>query len=653
MESSALPAHRSAFRRILPWLLTLAPGVIMLLLVLKHMVNIPFLDDWAFVDMDEKAAAGTLTMHDFFAGHMEHRVAWLRAVLLLIHKMWPGDYTKETLLTFLFLPGTAWMVHLLMKRTTGEGFRAWWPVMLLMNLAIFTPVQYQIILWPLLFQVTCLTFFLGTILVSLMSKLPLWARFLIGLGSLLCGLLSFGTGIIFFIIPIPLIVLADIFPSKRSRWIYLAVWLATFAVTSYLYFHDLKNEAEPRFANKQEVGDDTMLKRDIMEIFHRPGAALLFVLRMLGTHLARGSGFAMMDQGLVMGAICMAVFWLGVWFWWANRKDRKLHDAVLLWLCYGSYSIGSAILIAMGRLKETASGDNALSARYVIHAVPLTVALLAILWFMARHFSVQRPALAPRIRQISTGLVTAYVMMQTFLWAYGARCMEVWSSSRLRNATNTLFFKTRVPIEQDLAPNRVPATHADDLGLLDPPMLQDRRLDNFSIVRNFANPNNALLDTVDFDIGVDRKMYLEVRGYACLDRRQRVADGVFLTYRDKTDGHWEIFYILQVRALPLYLADTIGRDLQHIFVPGRKLQHEALAAFSTYADLADLMKDHDLPEGDNEIMAWAYDGRHHQVAPMQGLFRFNAEKQETQRLDEKWTPEQRLQFLQLEKQKRK
>jgi hypothetical protein len=536
-----------------------------------------------------------------------------------------------------------------MKRTTGEGFRSWWVPMALMNLAIFTPVQYQIVLWPLLFQVTCLTFFLGAILVSLMSNLPLWARFSIGLVCVLCGLLSFGTGIILFLVPAPLIVLTDAIAQKRLRWPYLAAWLAAFAVFSLLYFHDLKNEAAPKFANKQEIGDDTMVQRNISELFHRPGDAILFVLRMLGTHFARGSGFAMMHQGLVAGVISMALFGAACWYWWRHRDDASLNRALLPWLMYGSYSVSAAILVAMGRLKETSSGDNALSARYVIHSVPLTVALIAMAWMITRHLGAQRPQLPPRISRITTSAVCLYVMAQVFLWGHGARCMEVWSSSRLRNATNTMFFKTHVPIEQDLAPNRVIAVQADDLGLLNPPMLKNRRLDNFEIADWFLTENNAMLDTVDFDIGSDRKMYLEIRGYACLERRQRVADGVFLTYRDKTDGHWEIFYVLQVRALPLYLAETIGRDLQHIFIPGRKLQQEALASFAAYADLADLMKDRDLPEGDSEVMAWAFDGRRRRVIPMRGFFHFNPEKRETGRIDGKMGDAERLSFLGLDK----
>ena len=550
--------------------------------------------------------------------------------MLLLHHLWPGDYTKETLLTFLFLPLTAWMAHLLMVRTTGTEFRSWWPVMALMNLAIFTPVLYQIVLWPMLFEVTCLTFFLGALLVSLTSKLPAVVKFVLGAACALGALLSFGTGVLLFVIPLPVIVLADVFRSKRERWIYFAAWLVLSAVSIFLYFHDLKNEVDPRFANKLEFGDDAMLQRNFTEIFHRPGAALVFVLRMMGTHFARGTGFAMMDLGLITGAVSFGLFVIAGGFWWKNRRDAKLNNALLPWLAYGSYAIGSALLVAMGRLKETVSGDNSLSARYVIHALPLTVALLALAWIIGKTLCERNVVLAPRVKNVLTGAACAYVVAQIFFWGYGARCMEVWSSSRLRNATNMMFFKTRVPIEGTIAPNNVLAKEANQLQLLNPLMLGDARLDNFELAGSFIIPNHALLDTMDFDQSYDGNEYLEVRGYACLDRRRRVADGVFLTRRDRSDGHWEIFRVIQVQAMPLYLEETIGRDMQHIFQPaGRRLHQEALSGFASYVPLEDV------PEGENEVMAWAFDYRKQKVFPMLGFFKVDREKKTVTRLDEK------------------
>src|SRR4051794_11134431 len=72
-----------------PLLLVLWPAWALWGLIGHHAINAPFLDDFSFVAFLEKAAHGQLTLHDFFAANMEHRTAWTRVVLLIIHKLWP------------------------------------------------------------------------------------------------------------------------------------------------------------------------------------------------------------------------------------------------------------------------------------------------------------------------------------------------------------------------------------------------------------------------------------------------------------------------------------------------------------------------------------------------------------------------------------
>ncbi|HEY2573697.1 MAG TPA: hypothetical protein VGH65_06500, partial [Verrucomicrobiaceae bacterium] len=92
-----------AARGFLRWLLVITPPLALLLLIRDTAVNIPFLDDWMFVHMFEKERAGTLTLHDFFAVQMEHRMAFVRAVILLLHKAWPTDYTTWMWVSWLLL----------------------------------------------------------------------------------------------------------------------------------------------------------------------------------------------------------------------------------------------------------------------------------------------------------------------------------------------------------------------------------------------------------------------------------------------------------------------------------------------------------------------------------------------------------------------
>ena len=109
-------------KAVLPFVIVLLPLLVLRELVRRHAVNIPFLDDWMYVSMDEKVKDGTLTLHDFFAAQMEHRMAFVRAVIMLFHQWWPADYVKQMMLSVALLTLTFANIATLVKMTTREAF---------------------------------------------------------------------------------------------------------------------------------------------------------------------------------------------------------------------------------------------------------------------------------------------------------------------------------------------------------------------------------------------------------------------------------------------------------------------------------------------------------------------------------------------------
>jgi hypothetical protein len=330
---------------------------------------------------------------------------------------------------------------------------------------------------------------------------------------------------------------------------------------------------------------------------------------------------AVMDASLFIGGLSFFL-WAGAWvYWWRRFGDPDLRRRLLVWLVFGSYSVGAAALIAMGRLWATRSGENAISARYVIHAVPLTVALVVLLWVIAHDVKHRYPSIAKRATQATLGFAVALLMLQCVSWAHGCRMMAVWGSSRLRGAANTLFYNTIFHLEGDIAANRTYARRANELGLLKPPMLKNTRLDNFTISPQPLNVNTAqfseltveeVYESEESDV---KKPFMVARGYASLPARARVADAVIFTRIDPSDGHWEIFHVAQVAGLPLYLIETISRDMQFIHLPGSHFAQEGVGAFEARFDPVQ-----HLPPGEHVISAWALDYRQQVVYPMSGYF---------------------------------
>lgn len=629
----------SAISRSLPWLLIITPAVFLFLLMRDHLVNIPYLDDFMFQPMFEKAAKGFvftmarddnhLTLHDFFLVQMEHRMAFVRAIIMLRHHFWPHDITVENWFTFGLLVITAVNVGVMLKKTAGTGFKFWWPLMALASFAIFSPVQYQIVLWAMMFQVAVPACALSTTLVALMSnRLPIWAKWLIGVVAAECATLSFAAGILVWLLPLPAILWGMGLPKGRVRWYYLGIWLLAFAVTMALYFHDLHNEVDGPFAYKQD--EVKTMDRNVGAMLKSPGKSILFVLHFVGGTLGRGWPKSIMTLAYITGLLSLVLLLVACLFWLRKFKNDDLRERLLPWICFGSYSFGAASMVAMGRVWATSTGDNAISPRYTIHTVPLTISLVVMGFIVLKYLSETYPTKVRTFTKVAASLFTVIVCFHVASWFHGRRFMETWESARLRMATNTMFFKEfRVTLHAMIAPNKRRARDMDDAGTLGLKMTHSNMVSQFK--RNRKQLSETTACWTDFTINTYDRV-CTASGYACLRHRHRVADGVFLTYKDQK-GEWVIFTLAQVQAMPIFLSETIGRDLQNIQVPGDFVEGEGLSGFRVEIPFDQLPKAPDL-----EVAAWAFDFREKTAYPMAGRFRVDTVNGFARRMDKNLAP---------------
>ena len=58
------------------------PALILLIDIRVFAVNVPFMDDWQFVPLLEKAKNGTLTFQELVAPHDEHRLLLPRIIII-------------------------------------------------------------------------------------------------------------------------------------------------------------------------------------------------------------------------------------------------------------------------------------------------------------------------------------------------------------------------------------------------------------------------------------------------------------------------------------------------------------------------------------------------------------------------------------------
>jgi hypothetical protein len=91
------------FRPIVGKALLIFFGVLPALLLLADIrafaVNIPFMDDWQFVPLLEKAKNGNLTFRELWAPHDEHRLLLPRIIIIVSMFATGGDYRVQSFIT--------------------------------------------------------------------------------------------------------------------------------------------------------------------------------------------------------------------------------------------------------------------------------------------------------------------------------------------------------------------------------------------------------------------------------------------------------------------------------------------------------------------------------------------------------------------------
>ena len=126
------------------------PAYFLLADIRRFAVDVPFMDDWQFIPLVEKARDGTLKFEDLWAPHDEHRLLIPRIVIIASMLVSGGDYRLQCAITFGVVAVISGCLLWLLVRLKGWTLRVAW-AWLLMNIALFSPIQFHNWLWPMQF----------------------------------------------------------------------------------------------------------------------------------------------------------------------------------------------------------------------------------------------------------------------------------------------------------------------------------------------------------------------------------------------------------------------------------------------------------------------------------------------------------------------
>lgn len=587
--------------QILALLVILLPAALMFYLVQQNVVNTPHYDDFTFLEDWLKYKQGTLTWSDLFSVHLEHRVTVPRMLAVGLHILGGSDLRWQNGFTLLMLLGTLWNIVVIWRRTTGATISGSWFPLLLMSSTLFCAVQWQMLLWPILFEITVPLFCITLMARIWAGRMNAWAA--LGWTLLLCAIcmLCFANGPVVLCLPIFCLWLQRPEMDNKLRWTLLGVWFAAAALAVYLYFFTNYHNAVPsQFAYWY---DDKMTAADTIKAFlndpklstwGKVEKAFNFVMAALGSHLSRGLHWNNLFLAQWMGMISVALFAAAVAWMLKKWTDADLRRKLGPWIVLGLYSGGTATFIMLGRVGRTVSGTMAITPRYMTHAVPLTIALIALVWILGHR-------LAPRWRLLGAGIGGMFLMLSCVEWVYGSQRMELWQNARLQGRALIMFAKVFEPYAYLGQVSGVGDYGAevikelDQVGQSPVPLLDNRLLSQFHVSSKTLFYRQGQFQTLN----LTKEGGLEAHGFAELPA-QRPADLILFTTKNSA-GQEEIFGLTYLVRFPMYWNGATLKDDDWLSMPPMTAEYYARWEGPVY------LYKNQLPPTGAPIKTWALD----------------------------------------------
>lgn len=137
---------RERLGSLLSWLAILTPPLLLIILLIKYSVNVPFWDSWELVPLFEKINNGTVQFSDYFAQHNEHRLLFPRLIMagLAVFSQWNAFYEIATSV-ILALIAYGFLISLVYRFLQQKTHRI--AAIVLIGFVFFSPIQFENWMW--------------------------------------------------------------------------------------------------------------------------------------------------------------------------------------------------------------------------------------------------------------------------------------------------------------------------------------------------------------------------------------------------------------------------------------------------------------------------------------------------------------------------
>jgi hypothetical protein len=549
------------------------PAFFLLADIRAFAVNIPFMDDWQFVPLLEKAKNGSLTFADVWAPHDEHRLLLPRSIIVISMFATGGDYRVQSLITFSVVAVISACLLWLMVRLDGSRSSVLW-TWVLANIALFSPIQFHNWLWPMQFAYFLPYTFLALCFCALYARVPALPKFVLAAIFALAGNFSFVQGNLIWPAALPIILFAPKILEKGVRRNFAIAWVVLGTVAVTFYFWGLEhNAAISEYAYGHDGVPPTI--STLRQLREHPANTIfrmgLFVLGMFGNSIARGfpvSNNLVFSQ--ICGAIVLMLALIGLAMAW---RRRLFFNHALPWACLLLFTFLTAAFVCVGRVWR--GQYQPLTPRYTTFGAFCIVALIALLStaFSRLEKELNRfdsvPVRWSYVVSWTQGLLVGlYLCVQGVNWTYGQHLMAEWNLTRW-HARARLHFLGKLPTYS--GPNllggneeiiAVMAGSLEKLGMLQPPRAADLRI---SALGREVTSEGAKRGR--FEQLANRSSKGWRASGSALSIRGRSADAVILGVQN-ADGEWMAIAGGTPVSPPRYLAKSTRMDWEFLALSG-------------------------------------------------------------------------------------
>ncbi|MEM0896122.1 MAG: hypothetical protein AAGJ79_04485 [Verrucomicrobiota bacterium] len=421
---------------VVAWL----PAVVTIVFVDESSVNIPVWDDFERIPLLEKYEAGELTLGFLISPHIEHRILIPRLIILANYEWGGGDIRNEVWVILGSLLMTSMALAALVLRTRGARASSWL-IVFLINLTIFSLIQYQNLCWAIQTAFVLPLMFLALTLLTLHSRWPSGWRFglcvLWAMGATFC----FTHGLVLWLLVFGYFLLSPDFASMRSRVVTTGIWGAVAAAVFGLYFHDLSSTSHPVHSYFQAPGATPPGLEGILVGANEVERVKGYAMNALGSQFSRYVFAPPKEIAPVTGAVQLVLFVLaaatGVGVCLARRDKESWRD-LLPWMALGGYVLVTVLIMALGR--SHMGLGRSMSPRYISITLYLTVALLVLLPLVVMLVS-RKGVFRSCCRAAGYLAAGMFLGLQVWNGVYGAVSLRHWCDSRWQSLMPMSFYR--------------------------------------------------------------------------------------------------------------------------------------------------------------------------------------------------------------------